>query len=51
MEVVGVGERHPQALRQRRATVDLPEPETPMTTIGDAIPTTYPVCLTSHSMP
>jgi len=51
MEVVGVGNGTPQALRQRAPAVDLPEPENSMTTIGDAIPTTYPVVLTSHSMP
>ena len=37
MEIVRVGERDTQTLGQRRPNVDLPDPETPMTTIGDAI--------------
>jgi len=38
MKIVGVGERHPQTLRQRRADGRLTEPETPMTTIVTPYP-------------
>jgi len=51
MKVVGVGERHPQALRQRCADGRLTGARHSMTTIGDAIPSTYPVVLdvTQHA--
>ena len=45
VKVVGVLERTRRRCANAAPTVDLPEPETPMTTIGDAISSTYPVVL------
>jgi hypothetical protein len=45
MEIVRVGERYSRRCASAAPTVDLPEPDTPITTMGDFIPSTYSLVL------